>query len=661
MSGNISRQVHLDFHCSEFINSIGKEFDKEKFQWHLNSAKIKSINLFAKCHHSWSYYPTKIGKIHPGLGFDLLGSQIEACHEIGIKTPFYYTVGWSEGDANAHPEWCVRDKNGSILSSAEENNNSPFEYPAFKWRFLCVNTAYHDLIYNQVDEICKRYPIDGFWFDIYQVYRLCFCEKCKDQMKRESVDLKDIFQVQAFNAKVIKRHCSSLKDLIYGHNKSASVFFNGTTAVDSGLNFKHKMYEFNTIQDLEDLPTTWGGYDKLPLQAKYFMKMGFPITAMSGKFHTAWGEFGGFKHQDAMKYEAASMISYGANCNFGDQLHPNGEIDESTYKIISFAFDYVSQFEQYNVGIVSFSLLGIWRSFDEESDEGLVRILLENQLDFDIANFDAENAFSQFELLLIPSKAEFSNNEVKALNDFIENGGKIIAMGDSLLSEDEDYIIDVGLSYKGKSKYDCDYTCAGENINQGIVESKFLNYLPANINSVNGCEVLAELYEPFFSRTSEHYCSHQNTPPKEVKASHPAIVKKGNIFYCAHSLDIMYYRYGARLHRDIYSNLIRFTKYRPFVNLDLPSTGRINILHNKANSAFLLHILSSNPIQRGACSVIEDFITLFNTKISFNFPYKIKQVILEPGNKKLEVIKKRDNYSIIIPKINCHCLVVFKY
>ena len=30
MSGNISRQIHLDFHCSEFINSIGKKFDKKK-------------------------------------------------------------------------------------------------------------------------------------------------------------------------------------------------------------------------------------------------------------------------------------------------------------------------------------------------------------------------------------------------------------------------------------------------------------------------------------------------------------------------------------------------------------------------------------------------------------------------------------------------------
>ena len=52
-----------------------------------------------------------------------------------------------------------------------------------------------------------------------------------------------------------------------------------------------------------------GGYDKLPLQSKFFLNAGYQITAMSGKFHTEWGEFGGFKHPDALKYEASAMIA----------------------------------------------------------------------------------------------------------------------------------------------------------------------------------------------------------------------------------------------------------------------------------------------------------------------------------------------------------------
>ena len=64
---------------------------------------------------------------------------------------------------------------------------------------------------------------------------------------------------------------------------------------------------------------------------------------MSGKFHKAWGEFGGFKHRDAILYEAASMVAFGANVNFGDQLHPSGTMEMSTYENIGYAYEYVEK------------------------------------------------------------------------------------------------------------------------------------------------------------------------------------------------------------------------------------------------------------------------------------------------------------------------------
>ena len=86
------RQVHLDFHTSEHLENIAGAFSKEGFQAALKIGNIDSINLFAKCHHSWSYYPTDIGRMHPNLNFDLLGAQLQACAEIGIKTQIYLSL-----------------------------------------------------------------------------------------------------------------------------------------------------------------------------------------------------------------------------------------------------------------------------------------------------------------------------------------------------------------------------------------------------------------------------------------------------------------------------------------------------------------------------------------------------------------------------------------
>ena len=88
---------------------MGSRFDKRQFQEALQVGHVNLINIFAKGHHGWSYYPTQVGNVHPTLEIDLLGAQIEACHEIGVRCPVYFTVGWSVNDAEAHPEWCVRN------------------------------------------------------------------------------------------------------------------------------------------------------------------------------------------------------------------------------------------------------------------------------------------------------------------------------------------------------------------------------------------------------------------------------------------------------------------------------------------------------------------------------------------------------------------------
>ena len=91
-------------------------------------------------------------------------------------------------------------------------------------------------------------------------------------MKKQGYDVKNKQDVYKFQAESFKRHQSDLTRLIHSYHPNATIYFNGCTTLKRGAqNFKHKMYEYNTVQDLEDLPTTWGGYDKLPIQSKFFL------------------------------------------------------------------------------------------------------------------------------------------------------------------------------------------------------------------------------------------------------------------------------------------------------------------------------------------------------------------------------------------------------
>ena len=97
------RQIHLDFHTSEHIPGIGSRFDPEQFADTFARADVDSVTVFSKCHHGWSYHPTKVGATHPHLDFDLLKAELDALHKRDIKAPIYVSAGWDEKSAREHP------------------------------------------------------------------------------------------------------------------------------------------------------------------------------------------------------------------------------------------------------------------------------------------------------------------------------------------------------------------------------------------------------------------------------------------------------------------------------------------------------------------------------------------------------------------------------
>ena len=195
------RQIHLDFHTSPDIPRIGYAFDAEQFAATLVAARVNSINLFAKCHHGWFYYPTSIGQMHPNLSFDLLGDQIESCKKSGIRTNIYYTVGFSERDADEHPEWLLKDRDGNstmgmIMGAVQARSNPLINKQAAQqyfgsvayWRYLCVNhTEYVEQIKRELTEIVERFHPAGLWLDILQ-QQVCVCEQCAGEMRTLHLD-----------------------------------------------------------------------------------------------------------------------------------------------------------------------------------------------------------------------------------------------------------------------------------------------------------------------------------------------------------------------------------------------------------------------------------------------------------------------------------------
>ena len=651
-----SRIVHLDFHTSEYIENIGAEFDKAAFQKTLKDAHVTQITLFAKCHHGWCYYPTKVGKMHPHLKYDLLGAQIDACKEIGIKTVVYITAGWSANDAVEHPEWQV-----VFFDTGERvymENAAPTKRrvdalptdpkPTCAWDLLCLAGGYKQHILDITAEVCQMYPkLDGLFYDICCLETPCVCDSCKKDMQEKGYDITDRNAVSQYMVEEKVRFMADCKAVMEKTHPNGSIFFNG------GAEISRPFYcEKQTHYELEDLPTT-GGYDNIYNRAKCFSKKGKDVVGMTGKFRHSWGEFGSYKKAEALKYECAAMLALGMKCNVGDQLHPNGKLDPYTYKVIGEAFGYVEEIEQYCYGCQSTARLGVVLSKNYEANEGIATMLVENQLDYEVAE-ESDDLSALYDCIILTDDAVLTDTFAQKLTEFTQKGGALVTIGKAGL-KDGKFVVPTGVEYIRAPKYDMDYIVTEDVVRPFGLLSPLLAYKSAHATKVTADgEVLAGVQSPYFSRTIVKYCSHRNTPNNPQLEAYPAIVRTGNLLYFAHDFGTVYRESGDTFMRETFIKALR-TVYTPVVEIDgLMSVGRSRLV-TRDNSAFL-HLLYASPVRRGNVILLEDFPTLQNIKV-FIRGMQAAEIRLRPNGETVAFENTEDGVSFTVPQMRCHALL----
>lgn len=654
-----NRQICLDFHTSGFMKGVGSEFNKKQFQEALIEGHVNSITIFGKCHHGYHYFPTKIGTQHPGLtpGRDFTGELMAACHEIGVYAPLYLTLGWSQLDAKEHPEWVARNKDGSYQGYFYNFSAKPEdEKPESSWVHLCSAGKYRDYLYEMTKEACERYRrLDGVLFDIVYIYDVCYCDSCTKGMRKMGLDpaveadAKNYYQVQK------KITVDGLATIVKAYHPDAMIFYNS-----GGAEIHMPQWHYaNTHFELEDLPTVWGGYDKMPMRARYFARKGKDYLGMTGKFHRAWGEFGGYKTPEALKYECAAILANGARVDVGDQLHPSGKMEMETYRNIGKAYSYVEQIEDYCFDTKETAKLGVMASLDAAGNEAMAKLLLDCQIDFDVVHDETD--LLQFDTVILPDNYRLSESMGKAFDQFVKQGGKVFMLGGSGLREDaEKFAFSVPFTYKGKSSFDKDYMELGEKAPEEIVSAPILCYNSAHVVEGEG-EVHSFVREPYFSRTYGRYCSHFNTPYSEKRATYPGAIQNGNVLYASHELSRMYASYGVTYHRRYFKWLLRKLYHADCIEAKMPSQGRIHFVKREEQKQYVLHLLYASPVQRGGVSVLEDFPTLRDIEVKVHVPETIGKVELVPQQVEIPFEKTEDGYRVIVPEVKAHQMVVMYF
>lgn len=631
-NGVDKRCVHLDFHTSELIEGIGSEFSREAFEDMLKKTGVDSITLFAKCHHGCFYYKDSKFFVHPHLTCNLLDEQLAACKDAGVSAKIYISAGFDQHVATEHPEWlvCYDDFNPA---------------PPTMFRRLCFNTPYLELLKEQTREVVRKYKPDGVFFDIVANYP-CFCKSCREDMKKRGMDPDNAADRWEHSVLLMNHYFDEMEKCVHEISPETVVFQNcGGFEIGS----RSKIDCCDQLE-LESLPTGGWGYDHFPTMMSYIRRFGKNCIGMTGKFHRSWGEFGGYKYKEALRYEAAQNLAFGAGLNVGDQMHPSGRLDAYTYEMVAEAMQFVKEREPF-VGGKYMAEMAMFTPTEEGGGRtGAARILFEGKYLFDVIDeYELENGYP---LIVIAQDIDLKESVVDSFKKHVANGGKILAVGKAAKSLAKSGV-DLGFSDMCKDELTPAYFVANYPI-------KAANNTPlvvfGDTYSVTATgEILADKLSPYFKREGTRFCSHAHTPCDYNKVS-PAITQGKDGIAVAADLFALYEKDGGLTAKVLLTPLIEKLLGGKRVETTLPATGKVTLWEHE--KSYVMHLCYANIIARGKTEVVEDIVTLSSVKVAVKLN-KPKKVLLQPQGEEIAFTYEDGSVCFALKDFNCYAAIEF--
>ncbi|HUU11558.1 MAG TPA: beta-galactosidase trimerization domain-containing protein [Phycisphaerae bacterium] len=644
-------QVHLDFHTSELVSDVGADFDADAFADTFARAHVGMVTVFGKCHHGWSYYPTKVGAVHPSLKFDLMGRQIAALHKRGIRAPVYLSVGLDERSWRLDPGLEAVGPGGRIRDALRPG-----------WHLLCMNAPeYIEYVAAQAEEVLENYPADGLFYDILMHPKpSCQCARCIARMVREGVDPEDPASAAAFSHRVIREAHQRLVRMFRGKPKGLSCFFNSCFTLAA-----RDLVPYDTHVDVESLPTGGWGYGHFPLMGRFGRTFGKPFVGMTARFHKSWGDLGGLKPQAALEQECFHALMLGGLCNIGDHLPPRGRLDPPVYERIGRVFREVKAREPWCHGATPVAPIAVVAAPDPSgrtsivpmAAAGAVRMLAEAHLLFDV--IDAQADFAPYEALVLPDDVRLDPALAARVKAYLARGGKVLATACSGMAPDEDRFALAAwpVSYVGPARHTQPYFIVGKDLSCGIPDMPHALYRPGpEVKAKAGAAVLARLGDPYFSRTWRTFSGHTEAALSR-RTNRPAIVQKGRVAYAQAPLFTAYAETAYPVYRQVVANLLDRLLGRRLLEVTAPTTARVTMLRQGRRT--VIHLMNYVAERRAeGMDIIEDRQPLHDVRVAVAIGKKPRRVYLAPEETDLKFTFKGGRVEVVVPVIDGHGMIV---
>ncbi len=632
---NELRQIHLDFHTPGFVK-VGDKFDAKTFFDTLEAAKINSIALFAKCHHGYSYFDTKVGTRHPGLGFDLFGQAVAEASKRKIPVLAYFSLNVDEVFAEAHPEHVAQFLDGKPVDSQILHDGSELF-----WRWLCPNRGswLESFFFPHVEECLRLHPVDGIFIDMAgYLPGSCFCDDCQRQLNEQGIDPHDNTAHQQFNSATHDRFARELRRRMDAIHPGLRLEIGCYNAFGEAAKAKGVVSGFYA----ETLPfqTGWLAF---PLLGRYFSNTGVPVMGMTGRFLKNWGDFGTLVSPAQLKYQVATHLMVGASSCIGDHMHCNGALEKGVYQTIGEAYTFLEPRQPWCVGMKRLREVAILVPDGVESAAmvaakssgvslfdtlyGAVKFLTEEHIQWDVV--DASMDWSGLRTLIV-STPPITEAALDKLEAFVTGGGSLLVDPNAILTAASfaaRWHALLGVKSATPSEHPGSYYSVEGRLARGLPDMAHYVHAPGlEIKPATGSKVLARLKTPPFVRNRAHFYGHFHGPDIVEAGAAMISAKDGRIITFAQPLLAAYLSTGYHAHRTLLRNV--FEKLLPQRLLRTNAPGQLEITLGEKDGAIVLQMLpfTADRRDRNSFESLNDPLPIGGFSITLAEGLKIEKI-----------------------------------
>ena len=614
-----------------------------------------------------SFYPSRLEfqTPIPGLKGEFVGEALDEAHTLGLK--FIARLDLSKCHKHvyeSHPEWFYRRVDGQ-----------PVIYNGLY--STCINGGYYrEYAFEIMKEILDRYDVDGFFFNMFgyqthdysgNYHGLCQCVNCQRRFgemfghilpgkeDRNDPAYRDFLE---FRRITVDEVAESVGDFI--HRRPNTAFLTGAVRYvdilrsesNSAVGRPLPVWQYSGSDNVKRVR---GTYPSKPVSnsAVYFLDIPYRFASVSPHLTTL---------------RLAQDLANGG----GLDLYVLGTLDQDDKIGLEPARDIFRFFQEHEDVYHNLSSLAkvCLITGDSQDYRGMFRLLTENHILFDCAygfildDDNAEHFLEKYDLLILPGVASLSDKQIQVIDRFVEDGGSLLATGETALSDERGRF---GLKCLGVEKVEMKRDAMrsayfrtrdmrqGEEVTglkSGLI---FLDgsYLYTTLKE--GAETLWNLVPPCIFGPPEKVWI------DKVESDLPGVIKysygKGETAYFPWNVGRLYYRHSSPGHEQAVLSMLMdlsngerqiVTNAHPLVEIELSANSVGN------------HVLSLVNSSGHQSTAFFEPVPMHDIEVKMRLPQDVKSAFSLKLGKELDVWWESEYFCIRLGRLEVFDTIVMK-